>query len=257
MADQDAQRAARTLRNLIEGADEVIFTTEGDPDDLVTAEAFAQLSEESIRRVDASAEEAQTIRLRYLEMGSPFGLFLRSFEREAHRYSYSPDGSEASEQSALIRVAGAQSVERKIHAALHPVVPMLAIRNPWDLMTRALVPRVSVADEEWEGLVERFAGEAFLIVFDCLALGAGVSIELELLRRCGRRGQHGCCARRPWRRRVVWDGAVRGHGPTRGRGADERPTEQGSSRARRFLTAWRTRARSIGSTSRRRSCSGT
>src|SRR5438093_1207251 len=179
MADENAQDEVSGLRALIEGADEVNFFTDVNADPAM-ATAFAELQEESNQRVRASAEEASAIRQRYVEAGKPFGLFLRTFEREAHLYNF------AAEDNELLRVRGPQSVERKLHAALHPLVPLLAIRNPSDLIVDTLIPRLSAPDEDWEDVVERLAEDASLIVFDCFALAPGVATELELLRRCGR-----------------------------------------------------------------------
>ncbi len=75
------------MRALFEGA-EVTFYTEVDADPEM-ATTFVELLEESKRRVEASAEEADAILRRYEEAGKPFGLFLRTFEREAHRYHLS------------------------------------------------------------------------------------------------------------------------------------------------------------------------
>ncbi len=77
-------------------------------------------------------------------------------------------------------------MEKKLHAALHRLVPLLAIRNPLDLIVDSLIPRLSAADEDWEDEVGRLAEEASFVVVDCFALAPGVATELELLRRCGR-----------------------------------------------------------------------
>jgi hypothetical protein len=182
--DEPKQDQPSALRGLIDGAEITFFSdVNADP---ANAEAFVQLQKESIERVRASAEEASAILSGYRDAGRPFGLFLRAFEAEAYRYGAPAAAARAAEGIELVRVAGPQSVERKLHAALHAVVPFVAIRNPFDLVVDSLIPRFSVPDEDWEGVVEELAVEASLIVFDCVALASGVDTELALLRRLRR-----------------------------------------------------------------------
>jgi hypothetical protein len=185
VADEDADDELSGLRGLLRPGDEINFFTDVDAPPSM-ASPFEQLIEESIGRVRASADEAAAIRQRYLDGGKPFGLFLRSFEREAYHYDIPAGGSGAPQDSELWRVAGPQSVERRLHAALHPIVPLLSVRNPSDLVVDSIIPRLSATDQDWEGVVERLALDASLIVFDCFALAPGVTVELELIRRCGR-----------------------------------------------------------------------
>ena len=179
MTGDDDTAEPSALRFLFEGADEINFVTDEDADPAAAA-AFLELIEESKLRVRASAEAAHEIHEAYLNAGKPFALFLRTFELEAHEYTFT------TEPNKLVRVRGPQSVERQLYASLHPLVPLLAIRNPSDLIVESLIPRLSADDADWEDLVARLLDEASFVVFDCFALAPGISTELELVRRSGR-----------------------------------------------------------------------
>lgn len=170
----------KSIREILGRMSEVNLYTDPDADPRM-GEAFTKVFEDSFQVIKASAAEAQKIRIGYLAMGRPFGLFLRAFESEAYRYDV-PMGKDFEPGGMLFRTRGAQSVERHLHSSVHPHIPFIAILNQADVLAQGLIPRYPASDDGWESVVRTLAQEAAIIVFDCYALGPGVTAELDLLR---------------------------------------------------------------------------
>jgi tetratricopeptide (TPR) repeat protein len=181
-SEEHLSEAAKAMQELLGAATEINFYTDSQADP-GTAAIFTELFKDSQRRFGSSAQEAGRIYQDYLSTGKPFGLFLRAFESEAYRY-HVPGGEFPSEERELFRLRGPQSIERHLHSSVHRLVPFIALVSPVDLLASGLIPRFSGgSDGDWESAVERVARDAAIIVFHCYALGPGVSVELDLLRR--------------------------------------------------------------------------
>ncbi|HEV2840952.1 MAG TPA: tetratricopeptide repeat protein [Chthoniobacterales bacterium] len=124
----------------------------------------------------------------YNETKRPFVLFLRSFEVEAYDY-VSPEGSSPGERKFATTLAGPNSVEEKVAAALRGRLAVLGLANPSQLnTTRGLIPRLQLPTEGWQEVVRNLVEYAHFIVIDCDSLAPGVMWELETIRAANRQG---------------------------------------------------------------------
>src|SRR4051812_30156104 len=107
----DPSDPSGVLRGLLRDGDEINFLADEGADPSIVP-AFQAFVEEAQGRIRSSAEKALLIHQQYLDAGKPFGLLLRTFEREAYRYGIAEPGGEMRDDG-LWRVAGRQSVERR------------------------------------------------------------------------------------------------------------------------------------------------
>jgi tetratricopeptide (TPR) repeat protein len=186
-SDAPLSDAAKALHDfMLDDRIETRFITDSQVDPSV-ASVFSEVFEERQRRLEDSAQEARKIYYDYLSTGKPFGLFLRPFEPEAYEYEAQAIEGDTEERK-IYRFRGTQSVERHLYSSLQERIPFIAIVSPVDILVRGPIPRISGGGaEEWKSWVERLATEAAIIVFHCSALSLGVSVELDLLRRCNRK----------------------------------------------------------------------
>jgi hypothetical protein len=181
--DKAAPDAADSLRELF-GNWPVRFITASDADP-EAGKVFQDLIAKEVARIDAAAEQVRLILADYETAGKPFGLFLRTFEREAYQYAKIATDSDP-ETRTVVTTNGPGTLESRLHEALQQRLPFIAVRNQSAWLSRGLIPRFTVKDVEWEATAEDLATKAALIVVDCFALAPGLSSELEILQRRGR-----------------------------------------------------------------------
>ena len=154
-------------------------------------------------------KEAVAILDRFARKREPFVLYLRSFEGEASQ-SLTPEGviSRNSSKQAFVQNAimsgapaggyleadrsvigyqsGPTTLEKYLGEHLTKLIPVITIANPAASVTRSVVPRLEVENDEWAAAVRLLIGAAHFVIIEPPRNSAGVAQELNLTKDSNR-----------------------------------------------------------------------
>jgi tetratricopeptide (TPR) repeat protein len=117
----------------------------------------------------------------FIERGKPFALFLRTFTQESYDI-HKPATTDDPERRRVGIWGGVSDIEIALSNGLPDTVPMLAIANPFDLMSVDLrFPRLELSGGRWTDAVDGLIRAASFIVVVVDALAPGVVRELDAI----------------------------------------------------------------------------
>lgn len=80
-----------------------------------------------------------------------------------------------------------RKTDNLIEARVRERIPIVGIANPADILYRSVIPKVEVPNEHWYQVIEMIAERARVIVILFSQFSAGLSAELTVLSKLGRR----------------------------------------------------------------------
>lgn len=137
----------------------------------IRAEAEAQAEQDATAQAVVAEFEAD---------GTPFALYLRSFQIEGTRRLIEEDGRP-------LWVSHQQVHPSELEAALAPAlksrIPIIGIQNPSDSLTQftAAIPKLALPDDGWRDALEKLVAAAEFIVMHPIGLSPGVTAELTAI----------------------------------------------------------------------------